>query len=72
MVPEGRHEYKFVVDGAWLADPSATESVPDGFGGQSLPRDYADLHAARLAAYDPVELATGTLRLILRKSGDEA
>jgi hypothetical protein len=49
-----------------------TLEAADGFGGQSLPRDYADLHAARLAAYDPVELATGTLRLILRKSGDEA
>ncbi|MBA3999710.1 hypothetical protein [Brevundimonas sp.] len=44
----------------------------DGLGGQTLPRDYADLHGARLAAYDPVELTTGTLRLILRKPGDAA
>ena len=44
----------------------------DGLGGQSLPPDFAGLHAARLAAYDPVELTTGAMRLILRKSGGEA
>lgn len=30
---EGRHFYKFVVDGAFIADPRAAERVPDGFGG---------------------------------------
>lgn len=29
----GRHLYKLVVDGAWIADPSATEQESDGFGG---------------------------------------
>jgi hypothetical protein len=60
---------------AWLLLIRAaglTVEAADGLGGQSLPPDYAELHAARLAAYDPVELGTGTLRLILRKSGGEA
>lgn len=32
-LPEGRHTYKFVIDGAFTADPRAKERVPDGFGG---------------------------------------
>ena len=32
-LPEGRHEYVFLVDGErWLADPQATIRRPDGFG----------------------------------------
>jgi len=31
-VPEGRHEYKFVVNGGWITDPKCAESAPDGFG----------------------------------------
>lgn len=32
-LPEGRHEYAFLVDGErWLADPAATTRRPDGFG----------------------------------------
>jgi hypothetical protein len=31
-VPAGVHDYLFVVDGVWSADPAAPE-VPDGFGG---------------------------------------
>ncbi len=37
--PFGRHEYKLIVTDAsgvrWIADPSADESVDDGFGGQN-------------------------------------
>ncbi|MBX3251058.1 MAG: DUF1588 domain-containing protein [Myxococcales bacterium] len=34
VVPEGRHEYKIVLDGSeWVADPSASATAPDGFGG---------------------------------------
>jgi 1,4-alpha-glucan branching enzyme len=32
LVPEGKHEYKFVVNGAWITDPKCADSVPDGFG----------------------------------------
>jgi hypothetical protein len=29
----GKHEYKFVVDGSWFADPGNPDSEPDSFGG---------------------------------------
>jgi hypothetical protein len=32
-VKPGRHEYLFVVDGQWLPDPNAKESVQNPFGG---------------------------------------
>lgn len=28
----GRHEYRFIVDGQWLSDPNARESVTNEFG----------------------------------------
>jgi 1,4-alpha-glucan branching enzyme len=32
-LPTGRHEYRFVVDGAqWCSDPGAREAVPNEFG----------------------------------------
>jgi 1,4-alpha-glucan branching enzyme len=31
-LPRGQYEYRFVVDGQWLTDPVATESVPNPFG----------------------------------------
>jgi 1,4-alpha-glucan branching enzyme len=31
-LPAGRYEYRFVVDGQWLSDPGARESVPNTFG----------------------------------------
>ncbi|HWH69072.1 MAG TPA: glycogen-binding domain-containing protein [Candidatus Sulfotelmatobacter sp.] len=34
-VQPGRHEYLFVVDGQWLPDPNAKESVPNPFGGKN-------------------------------------
>lgn len=34
-LPAGRYEYRFVVDGQWLADPNATESAPNPFGGRN-------------------------------------
>lgn len=34
-VKPGRHEYLFVVDGQWLPDPNARESVANPFGGQN-------------------------------------
>jgi 1,4-alpha-glucan branching enzyme len=32
-VKPGRHEYLFVVDGQWLPDPNAKETVQNPFGG---------------------------------------
>ena len=34
-VKPGRYEYLFVVDGQWLPDPNAKESVQNPFGGQN-------------------------------------
>lgn len=34
-VRPGRHEYLFVVDGQWLPDPNAKESVENPFGGRN-------------------------------------
>ena len=32
-LPPGRHEYRFVVDGAWVDDPNAKEVAPNSHGG---------------------------------------
>ena len=32
-LPPGRHEYLFVVDGEWVPDPCAKETVANPFGG---------------------------------------
>ena len=32
-LPPGRYEYRFLVDGQWVADPAAKELVPNGDGG---------------------------------------
>ena len=34
-VKPGRHEYLFVVDGQWIPDPNAPESVQNPFGGKN-------------------------------------
>jgi len=34
-VPPGRHEYLFVVDGRWVTDPNAKETVENPFGGKN-------------------------------------
>ncbi len=33
MLPKGTHEYKFVVNDTWCADPDCNEWVPNDFGG---------------------------------------
>lgn len=32
LLPPGKHEYKFVVNGEWHPDPNCQERVPDGHG----------------------------------------
>jgi len=34
-LPPGTYEYRLVVDGQWMPDPLATESVPNPFGGSN-------------------------------------
>jgi 1,4-alpha-glucan branching enzyme len=31
-LPTGRYEYRFIVDGQWISDPSARETTPNAFG----------------------------------------
>ncbi len=31
-LPPGTHEYRFVVDGDWISDPTAAETVDNPFG----------------------------------------
>ena len=31
-LPKGRYEYRFIADGQWLNDPSASQSVENSFG----------------------------------------
>ena len=35
ILPPGIYEYCLVVDGQWIPDPSARETVPNPFGGQN-------------------------------------
>lgn len=32
LLPPGRYEYRFVVDGQWADDPAAIELIPNPFG----------------------------------------
>lgn len=32
LLPKGRFEYKFIVDGTWIADPSTSRFVANAFG----------------------------------------
>lgn len=34
-IKPGRHEYMFVVDGQWMPDPNAKESVQNPYGGKN-------------------------------------
>jgi len=31
----GRYEYQFIVDGTWVPDPAARETVPNPYGGMN-------------------------------------
>lgn len=35
ILPPGRHEYKFVVNGEWLVDPACSESIANDKGSQN-------------------------------------
>jgi 1,4-alpha-glucan branching enzyme len=32
LIPSGRHEYKFVVNGTWRPDPACADCVPNDLG----------------------------------------
>ena len=31
--PAGMHQYKYIVDSAWIPDPTNPNTIDDGFGG---------------------------------------
>ena len=35
VLPPGTYEYRLVVDGQWMPDPLAKETVPNPFGGRN-------------------------------------
>ena len=50
VLPPGSYEYCLVVDGQWIADPLARETVPNPFGGRNSILEVADSpEAAHLA-----------------------
>jgi cyclomaltodextrinase len=62
-LPPGRLEYKFVVNGdQWFADENATDSSPDGFGGQNAVLVLKDkpVEAGYGAAPKPAAAQAGT------------
>ncbi|HKI70108.1 MAG TPA: glycogen-binding domain-containing protein [Verrucomicrobiae bacterium] len=35
LLPPGTYQYRLVVDGEWMCDPTAKERVPNPFGGEN-------------------------------------
>jgi 1,4-alpha-glucan branching enzyme len=50
LLPPGTYEYRFVVDGNWICDPSARNTVPNPFGEPNSVRHVADAPATNLTA----------------------
>jgi hypothetical protein len=62
----GKHEYKFVVDGAWFADPENPNTVADPYGGtNSLVELGSDGKIAEGAENRPISNTTLNARLYL-------
>jgi glycosidase len=52
LLPVGEYQYKFVADGSWITDETATDFVDDGFGGRNS--------VIRVdASYEDVEIELG-------------
>jgi hypothetical protein len=50
FLPAGIYEYRLVVDGQWITDPLARETVPNPFGGRNSLRKVGNsLEPAHLA-----------------------
>jgi 1,4-alpha-glucan branching enzyme len=60
VLPPGNHEYCLVVDGQWMPDPLAKESVPNPFGGMnSLLKVATSPEASHLAnaEHEPLNIS---------------
>jgi len=57
VLPPGNYEYCLVVDGQWIADPLAKETVPNPFGGRnSLLKVASSPEAAHLTHAEQLPL----------------
>ena len=57
VLPPGNYEYCLVVDGQWITDPLANETVPNPFGGRNSILEVADsLETAHLADAEKLPL----------------
>jgi 1,4-alpha-glucan branching enzyme len=57
VLPAGSYEYCLVVDGEWMPDPLAKETVPNPFGGRNSILEVADSpEAAHLADAEKLPL----------------
>ncbi len=59
VLPPGTYEYCLVVDGEWMPDPLAKETVPNPFGGRnSILKVASSPEASHLAAAEHSPLKT--------------
>jgi 1,4-alpha-glucan branching enzyme len=61
VLPPGTYEYRLVVDGQWMPDPLARETVPNPFGGRNSVLKVANSpEAAHLADAENLPLKNTT------------
>ncbi len=65
LIPEGKHEYKFVVNGVWATDPSCHNRVPGPFGSENC---VLQVQKTELKAPEPVN--SGKKNAKIEKSKD--
>ena len=61
----GSYQYKFVVDGRWIQDPSHQKSMPDGFGGFNSVIEVAGTQIGEFAGISKKSVA-GNLEFLLK------
>ena len=72
QLQNGKYSYKFIVDGQWLIDENADESIDDGFGGQNsiiYVGNRKEINALRKVhfSYQPEKVVKEVLNLIVWK-----
>ncbi|MBO6937905.1 MAG: DUF3459 domain-containing protein [Deltaproteobacteria bacterium] len=50
--PIASHQYKLIVDGEWIADPSNPQTAPDGFGGVNSVLDVCSAGCGEVEDFD--------------------
>ena len=62
VLAPGIYEYLFVVDGQWMTDPLARESVPNPFGGRNSILKVISLAGAHLEVAENLPLKIPTIK----------